>query len=179
MKFDVLPFLDVRLSINLWMIFNWNNLYKSWKNVTFMIQDYLYQYVHMVGNLYILEHKMDCTKWIGVFLFLANSNLCDMWLSKHELESNPRTFTSLRDQGKEHANSDQRCSLFKKKCKFFLNISFYLVSRHLNCVLKINFGEVALGRLLWNPDSSGWFPLFWFLVFSLTCQTIMVFDLFL
>lgn len=36
----------------------------------------------------------------------------------------------------------------KKKCKFFLNVSFYLVSRHLNCVLKINFGEVALGRLL-------------------------------
>lgn len=67
----------------------------------------------MAGNLYILDTKWFAQNGLACSCFLANNNFYGMRLWKHELESNPRTFTSLRDEGKEHANSDRRYLLFK------------------------------------------------------------------
>ena len=68
--------------------------------------------------------------------FLANYSFHGMWLWRHGLESNPRTFTSPRDHRKEKADSDKRYSHFFLKSRFLLNFYFDPVSRHLKHTLE-------------------------------------------
>lgn len=85
-----------------------------------------------VRRIWSLLFEVICSNvfvWLAVFIFwstniaqtglacsyfLANYNFHGMWPWRHELESNPRTFTSPRDLRKEHADSDQSYLLLFK-----------------------------------------------------------------
>lgn len=128
-------------------------------------------------SINIAQTELACT------YFLANNNFHGMWLWRHEPESDPRTFTSLRDHGKEQADSDQSYLLFLKS-RYLLNVYLDPVSAHLKHALESGWYTLTLilvtlpwegaikSRILGLISS-----ILTSLFFPLTCHTISIFDL--